>query len=84
MEPNRKGTVTEYKQGHHYLTITQWEDGHCEIEIHRCIPELLFHSCDQKQITEAQTLFNSLEHKNPSEYKKLLQNVTDTKIKREE
>jgi len=83
MEVNRKGTVTEYKLGHHYLTVTQWEDGHCEIEIHRCVPELLWHSCDSKQIVEAEEIFKSLEHKCPSEYKNLLSNPTETPIIRE-
>ena len=52
--PNRVGKATEYKRGHHYLTITEWEDGHCEIEVHKCVPELIFHSCDmgEKQIAE--------------------------------
>ena len=69
MEANRTGTVTEYKSGHHYLTHTQWNDGHCEIEIHRCVPELLWHSCDMKQLDEAKTFFSKLEHEHPTEYK---------------
>lgn len=84
MESNRTGIVTEYKNGHYYLTITKWEDEHCEIEIHRCVPELLWHSCDQKQIIEAEEIFKNLEHKKPSEYKELLENVTDTKVIRED
>lgn len=71
MEINRKGTVVEYKNGHHYLTHTQWEDGHCEIEIHRCVPELLWHSCDMKQLDEAKEFFAKLEHEHPTEYKQL-------------
>ena len=61
---NRTGKVTEYKSGHHYLTYTEWEDGHCEIEVHRCIPELLWHSCDQKQLDAAFAIFDSLESMN--------------------
>jgi len=44
--PNRVGKTTEYKRGSYYLSITEWEDGHCEIQIHRCIPECLYHTCD--------------------------------------
>lgn len=68
---NRKGKCTEYKHGHYYMTHTEWEDGHCEIEIHRCVPELLWHSCDTKQMGDAKDIFEQLEHKHPSEYKKL-------------
>ena len=60
MEPNRRGTVTEYKHGHHYLTHTEWEDGHCEIEIHRCEPELKFHSCDPRDLARAHSEFQHL------------------------
>ncbi len=70
MKANRKGTVTEYKKGHYYLTYTEWEDKHCEIEVHRCVPELLWHSCDKNQLDDAKALFEKLEHKHPSEYKK--------------
>lgn len=61
MEVNRRGTATEYKNGHHYLTYVQWEDGHCEIEIHKCVPELLFHSCDQHELKEAEEIFKGLQ-----------------------
>ena len=47
---NRQGTVREYKKGHIYLTHVEWEDGHVEIEVHRCVPEPLFHSCDPDQL----------------------------------
>lgn len=70
MEINRKGTTVEYKRGHYYLTETTWEDGHVEIEVHRCVPELLWHSCDKNQLDEARELFKTLEHKHPTEYKK--------------
>lgn len=60
MEINRKGTTTEYKIGHHYLTYTVWEDGHCEIEVHKCTPELIFHSCDMKEFAMAEKLFKEL------------------------
>lgn len=60
LEPNRKGEVTEYKKGHIYLTHVEWEDGHCEIEIHRCVPQQLFHSCDSGQLEMAQQAL--LEH----------------------
>ena len=69
MKANREGKCTEYKKGHYYLTHTEWNDGHCEIEVHRCVPELLFHTCDPKQLDEAKELFEKLEHKHPSEYK---------------
>ncbi|KKL64716.1 hypothetical protein LCGC14_2162150, partial [marine sediment metagenome] len=39
-----------------YLTVTEWEDDHCEIELHKCEPELLFHSCDKKENATAQTM----------------------------
>lgn len=55
--PNRTGKVTEYKRGHIYLTVVNWEDGHCEIEVHRCIPELLFHSCDKTELDQAKSVF---------------------------
>jgi hypothetical protein len=44
--PNRYGTTTEYKKGTFYLSHTVWDDGHEEIEIHRCAPEQLLHSYD--------------------------------------
>ena len=47
------GKVTEEKAGHFYLTTTEWEDGHVELEIHYCRPELVLHSCDKKQVNEA-------------------------------
>ena len=53
MDVNRKGECTEYKKGHYYLTHTEWEDGHTEIEVHRCVPELIFNTCDQHQQDEA-------------------------------
>ena len=49
MEPNRVGKVTEYKSGHYYVTHCEWEDGHEEVEVHRCQPVLVFHSCDPKE-----------------------------------
>lgn len=64
MKPNRVGKVTEYKRGHHYLTHTEFEDGHCEIEVHECIPKLVWHSCDQKQLDKAFEVFNELKPKN--------------------
>lgn len=60
LQPNRIGKVTEYKQGHFYLTHTEWEDGHCEIEVHHCEPQPLFHSCDQKQLEIAKKKLNQL------------------------
>lgn len=60
MEANRKGRVTEYKEGHYYLTHTKWEDGHTEIEIHVCIPQLLWHSCDSKQLKLAKEKFSEI------------------------
>ena len=60
MEVNRRGTVTEYKRGHYYLTHTEWEDNHCEIEIHLCVPHLLWHSCDLKELPEAMKKFEEL------------------------
>ena len=60
MTPNRIGTVVEYKKGHYYLSMTDWGDGHCEIEIHRCIPEQLYHSCDMKDINDAKQKFFQL------------------------
>jgi len=58
--PNRIGKSVEYKQGHYYLTCTDWGDGHAEIEIHRCTPELLFHSCDIKDAVRAKDVFTGL------------------------
>ncbi len=58
MTPNRTGKATEYKQGKHYLTITEWDDGHCEIEVHKCEPELLFNTCDPKELPLAISEFN--------------------------
>lgn len=60
MKANRTGKVTEYKKGHYYLTHTEWEDKHCEIEIHMCQPQLLFHSCDSNQLELAKQTFNQL------------------------
>ncbi len=64
LQPNRLGKVTEYKKGHHYLTHTKWEDGHTEIEVHRCIPELVWHSCDQNQLSDAFAIFEKLSPQN--------------------
>ncbi len=58
MEPNRTGKCTEYKKGHYYLTHTEWEDGHCEIEVHKCVPEMIFHTCDTKELELAEDIFN--------------------------
>jgi hypothetical protein len=55
--PNRTGKATEYKRGHTYMTVVEWEDGHCEIEVHKCVPELLFHSCDKKELELAKEKF---------------------------
>lgn len=57
LKPNRVGKAVEYKSGHQYLTIVEWEDGHCEIEVHQCIPEILFHSCDMSDKEKAIKLF---------------------------
>ena len=59
-DPSRSGKVTEYKRGHHYMTVLEWEDGHFEVEVHECIPKLLFHSCDYKELQTAKNLFNDL------------------------
>lgn len=59
-EISRTGKATEYRRGHHYLTITEWEDGHCEIEVHKCIPQLVWHFCDEKQLEEAFEIFKQL------------------------
>lgn len=45
----RVGELHEYKAGHYYVSRIDWEDGHTEIEVHRCQPQLLFHSCDPKE-----------------------------------
>ena len=54
---NRTGKVTEYKRGSLYLSHTQWEDGHEEIEVHRCVPEALYYSCDRNNIGIARGIF---------------------------
>ena len=69
IKPNREGKVVEFKKGHYYMTHTEWEDGHHEIEVHRCVPELIWHSCDINQLDEAKRLFSQLEHKHPTQYK---------------
>lgn len=61
MEPNRTGSVTEYKRGHYYLSHTKWADGHCEIEVHHCCPRILWHSCDPKEWESAKSFFENLE-----------------------
>ena len=60
MDVNRTGKVTEYKRGHFYLTKTEWEDGHIEIEVHRCTPQLFYHSCDPNDLVTAEEQFNML------------------------
>lgn len=60
MKTNRIGKATEYKRGHYYLTIVEWPDGHYEIEIHHCCPELVYHSCDIKDREEAEFYFEKL------------------------
>lgn len=58
---SRTGKVTEYKAGHYYVTRTEWDDGgHVEIEVHRCVPHLLFHSCDPKEWEAAKEQANEL------------------------
>lgn len=59
--PNRTGKVTEYKRGHYYLSHTEWQDGHCEIEVHRCVPKILWHSCDPKEWNQAQEFFKKID-----------------------
>ena len=61
MKPNRIGKVTEYKRGHYYLSHTEWEDGHCEIEIHHCVPEIIWHSCDTKELDTAKQIFQEID-----------------------
>lgn len=56
----RTGRTVEFKRGHHYLTVTRWEDGHCEIEVHKCVPELVFHTCDPNELSLARDTFLSL------------------------
>ena len=56
----RTGTVTEYKSGHYYVTRVDWLDGHSELEVHRCEPTLLWHSCDPKQWEAAIALAGEL------------------------
>jgi hypothetical protein len=56
----RIGRTVEFKRGHHYLTVTEWEDGHCEIEVHKCVPELVFHTCDPSELGRAREVFESL------------------------
>lgn len=53
MEAHRKGKITEYRQGTYMLTHIQWEDGHEEIELHQCAPQLMFQSFDPKDIDRA-------------------------------
>jgi hypothetical protein len=70
MMPNRKGTTTEYKRGHFYLSHTIWEDGHEEIEIHRCAPQQLFHSYDGEIVKDALVELHSCDVK---EFPRLLE-----------
>lgn len=59
MKPNRMGKAVEYKRGHHYLTVVEWEDGHCEAEVHYCPPaERIFHTCDKSEIPMAVSELN--------------------------
>jgi hypothetical protein len=59
MKPNRMGNAVEYKKGHHYLTVVEWEDGHCEIEVHYCAPaERIFHTCDRSEMQHAVNALN--------------------------
>lgn len=60
LQPNRIGTTIEYKYGHYYLSLTDFHDGHCEIEIHRCVPEQIYHSCDMKDLGDARMTFEEL------------------------
>lgn len=67
MEINRKGNTQEFKMGHYYLSYTEWDDGHCEIEIHECKPTLLWHSCDKSKLSEAKDALRSLATNRPLE-----------------
>ncbi len=60
MEPHRIGKITEYRRGVLFLSITEWEDGHVETELHRCEPELLFYSCDVKEQQYAKAYLEEL------------------------
>lgn len=82
MEVNRQGNATEYKIGHYYLTHTVWEDGHCEIEIHLCVPKLLWHSCDPKQLPSALERFEIMANALPlNERTQLLEEAAKPLIK---
>ena len=76
LTPNRVGKTTEYKRGHYYLTITEFEDGHCEIEVHRCIPELIYHSCDYKDKEKAVEAFNNLVIREEEHQRKVVQKMS--------
>jgi hypothetical protein len=82
MVPSRKGVCTEYKRGHYYLTHVEWEDGHIELEVHRCVPELLGHTCDKAQVGTIMKLFSQIEigptiHSEPEELEAFLKSLPD-------
>lgn len=60
MKPNRTGKTIEYKSGPYYLSHTDWGDGHEEIELHRCRPELLFHTCDAALFPQVKEMFEKM------------------------
>ena len=84
LEPNRRGTVTEYKRGHYYLTVTEFEDSHCEIEVHRCIPELIYHSCDYKDKEKAVMAFNNLVIKEEEHQRKVVEKMSAELVLKED
>lgn len=57
----RNYTGTEYRRGRFSLFITQHEDGHVYVEIHRCSPQDFQEPCTEAEISAAIKAFLALE-----------------------
>lgn len=70
--PRRKGTLTEYQNGHYFMYVTEWgaeEDGagrkHVEIEIFYSKAQLIWNSTDPAKLEKVKEIFQE----DPSAFK---------------
>lgn len=56
----RKYFGTEYRRGNFSLFVTEFDDGHSYIEIHRCSPQRFQAPCSEAEISEAMRLFEDM------------------------
>ena len=56
----RKYHGVEHRHGNFSLFVTEFEDGHAYIEIHRCSPQKYQEPCTEAEIAEAMALFEKM------------------------